>query len=357
MWHENWDAAREHHLAWWRHEGFVVSTGWLPLLDQALREHVPDPGPPASLEQRYTDASWRAQHAHHTLARQCLAADVAPIASTDIGPGSLATFLGSEPGLAEDTVWYHPCISDPDTHPPLRFSPENRWWRIHEAVIQACVDQSQNCYYVGCPDLIENIDTLASLRGTEQMLIDLIERPAWVHTKLAEINQAFYEAYDRIYAMIAHPDGSAAFGAFRLWAPGKMAKVQCDASAMLSPRMFADMVAPWLEEQCHWLDYAIFHLDGADCTQHLDCLLDIESLDAIEWTPNPGVPRGDDPHWYPMYRRILDAGKSVQIMDASKHRVIPMLQDLGSAGLYLAVDDLDSADELEALYASVEPYR
>jgi hypothetical protein len=44
-------------------------------------------------------------------------------------------------------------------------------------------------------------------------------------------------------------------------------------------------------------------------------------------------------------------------MDVSKHRVIPMLEDLGSTGLYLAVDDLEDAEELEALYASVEPYR
>lgn len=357
MWHENWDLARQHHLAWWRHEGFVLSTGWLPLLGQPPRDDTPDPGPPASLEQRYTDPAWRAQHAHYAIARQCLAADIVPVVSTDIGPGSLATFLGSEPELAESTVWYHACITDPNTHPPIRFSPENRWWRIHEAVIQACVAQSGGRYYVGCPDLIENLDTLASLRGTEQVLLDLIERPDWVQEKLAEINQAFFAAYQRIYDLIAHPDGSAAFGAFRLWAPGKMAKVQCDASAMLSPRMFAQFVAPWLEEQCRWLDYAIFHLDGADCIQHLDCLLGIESLDAIEWTPSPGVPRGDDPHWYPMYRRILGAGKSVQIMDVSKHRVIPILDDLGPHGLYLAVDDLDNADELYALYDAVEPYR
>ena len=356
MWHEDWERAKGHHLAWWRHEGFVVSAGWAPKPGQPW-EATRDPGPAATLTQRYTDATWRAEHAHHQIAHRCLTGDLVPLVSTDIGPGSLATFLGSEPELAEDTVWYQPCIEDPESHPPLAFDPDNRWWRIHEAVIRACVEQSQGRYYVGCPDLIENLDTLASLRGTQEVLLDLIERPEWVQGRLGEINQAFFAAYQRIYELIAHPDGSAAWGAFGLWAPGKMAKVQCDISAMLSPRMFSRFVAPWLAEQCQWLDYSVFHLDGADCIPHLDHLLAIESLDAIEWTPNPGVPRGDDPHWFPMYRRILDAGKSVQMVSVSQHQVVPMLDALGPKGLYLMLDDVTSADELYALERTVEPYR
>ncbi len=356
MWHEDWERAKEHHLAWWRGEGFVISGGWATKPGRPW-EQTRDPGPATSLTQRYTDASWRAEHAHHQIAHRCLTGDLVPLVSTDIGPGSLATFLGSEPELAEDTVWYQPCIEDPESSPPLAFDPENRWWRIHEAVIRACVERSRGRYFVGCPDLIENLDTLASLRGTQTVLMDLIERPDWVQARLGEINQAFFAAYQRIYDLIAHPDGSAAWGAFGLWAPGKMAKVQCDISAMLSPRMFGQFVAPWLEEQCQWLDYSMFHLDGADCIQHLDQLLAIESLDAIEWTPNPGVPRGDDPYWFPMYRRILEAGKSVQMVSVSQHQVVPMLDALGPRGLYLMLDDITSADQLYALEKAVEPYR
>lgn len=356
MWHEDWERAKEHHLAWWRGEGFVISGGWATKPGRPW-EQTRDPGPATSLTQRYTDASWRAEHAHHQIAQRCLTGDLVPLVSTDIGPGSLATFLGSEPELAEDTVWYQPCIEDPESSPPLAFDPENRWWRIHEGVIRACVERSRGRYFVGCPDLIENLDTLASLRGTQTVLMDLIERPDWVHARLGEINQAFFAAYQRIYDLIAHPDGSAAWGAFGLWAPGKMAKVQCDISAMLSPRMFGQFVAPSLEEQSRWLDYSMFHLDGADCIPHLDRLLAIESLDAIEWTPNPGVPRGDDPYWFPMYRRILEAGKSVQMVSVSQHQVVPILDALGPRGLYLMLDDITSADQLYALERAVEPYR
>ncbi len=108
--------------------------------------------------------------------------------------------------------------------------------------------------------------------------------------------------------------GSSAFGAFRIWGPGKTAKVQCDACAMFSPEMFRDFVKPALAEQCAWLDHAIYHLDGTQCICHLDHLLAIDSLRAIEWTPQAGIEGGAHERWFPLYKRILDAGKSVQIM-------------------------------------------
>ncbi len=102
----------------------------------------------------------------------------------------------------------------------------------------------------------------------------------WNHHRLA--HQTFFESYSRVYDIIKMADGSAAFGAFRLWGPGKVAKVQCDTSAMFSPRMFDRFVTPALTAQCEWLDCSMFHLDGHQCIPHLDLLLDIEPLDAIE---------------------------------------------------------------------------
>ena len=43
--------------------------------------------------------------------------------------------------------------------------------------------------------------------------------------------------------------GGVVFGAFRIWGPGKTAKVQCDASAMFSPAMFEQFVVPALTEE------------------------------------------------------------------------------------------------------------
>jgi hypothetical protein len=355
-WKPNWQETRQHFIDWWKGKGLIL--GGAPPASRP-RAAVPDPGPAPSVAEGYTDVQKRAQRNHYQLSCQSFPVDVIPVSSTDIGPGSLALLLGSEPGFSPETVWFEPCMHDdphPEKRPPLRFDPENRWWKVHEATLKACAELGDGKYMVGCPDLIENVDTLASLRGSQTLLMDMIERPGWVTAKLAEINQAFFEAYDRIYDIIKLPGGGGVFGAFRIWGPGKTVKVQCDASAMFSPDMFAQFVVPALSAQCEWLDYSMFHLDGEHCIRHLDALLAIDALDAIEWTPNPKVPSGGDPAWYGMYRRILDAGKSVQAIGVKPEELLPLLDAVGGKGMYV-MTTFESEAHAEELARQVEPYR
>jgi hypothetical protein len=125
---------------------------------------------------------------------------------------------------------------------------------------------------------------------------------------------------------------------------------------MFSPAMFKHFVVPALAEQCAWLDHSMFHLDGHQCIPHLDLLLDMEPLDAIEWTPDPQVPPGGSPEWYPMYRKILEAGKSVQAINVKPEEVLPLLDAVGGKGMYI-MTSFSSEAEAEALVKAVEPYR
>ena len=61
-------------------------------------------------------------------------------------------------------------------------------------------------------------------------------------------------------------------------------------------------------------------------------------------------------HWAPMYRRILDAGKSLWIANARPDEVVPLLDAIGGHGVYLTVDVM-SCDVMERLARVVEQYR
>jgi hypothetical protein len=224
------------------------------------------------------------------------------------------------------------------------------------------VRRAEGKYLVGCPDLVENVDILAALRDPQVLMMDMIERPEWVEAKVAEINQVWFDAYQRIYDIIKLDDGSAAFDAFRLWGPGKTAKLQCDAAAMFSPDMFRRFVSPALSAQCEWLDYSMFHLDGTQAMCHLDALLEIAALDAIEWTPQAGIESGGHPRWFEMYRRILDAGKSLQALHVQKDELVPLLETTGGDGVYLMmrcsrIEDVDEILEIVAPYRRGEEDR
>ena len=346
LWKENWGEAKQHFIDWWNRKGIILISSNYEIKPKIPHDDISPPSPAATLEQKYTDALYRAQWNRYFLSRQSFEADTLPIASTDIGPGSLAIFIGSKPVFQEDTVWYDPCIENPEKHAHLELDPENKWWKITLEIIKENLKASKGNYFVGCPDLIENIDILASLRGIQELLIDMIERPEWVKEKVDEINQVWFEAYRQIYDLIKLQDKSSCFGAFMLWGPGRTAKVQCDASAMFSPEMFDEFVLPSLKKQCEWLDHSIYHLDGSEAICHLDSLLKIEALDGIEFTPEPKKPCGSDPYWYDLYRKILNAGKSIQIVWAKKEHLISMIKELGPNGIYIHIIDFENEDEI-----------
>lgn len=357
-WKPNWRATQEHFVRWWQRQGLVIGMWGAPRAATPL-EPVPTPPAPASVADAYRDAAGRATRTHHTLAYSRFPLDTLPLASTDIGPGSLALYLGAEPGFAESTVWFHPTmatVEEPESLPPLRFDPANPWWQVTEATLRACVARGHGKYLVGCPDLVENIDILAALRDPQVFAMDLLERPEWVADKVAEIDAAWFAVYERIYQIIKQPDGSSAFGAFIVWGPGRTAKLQCDASVLISAPMYRRFVVPSLTAQCRYLDHSLYHLDGTQAMHHLDALLEINELDAIEWTPQAGIEGGGSPRWYDLYRRILAAGKSVQVCGAAPHEIVPLLDAIGGKGVYI-LTWYNSEEEAAKLAELVAPYR
>jgi len=358
MWKRNWAETQQRFLKWWNREGLLIGMWGAPETANCIHEQVAAPVRPATLEERYCNPDFRAAENHYRLSRSIFPLDVLPSACADLGPGSLAVFLGSQPGFAEDTVWFYPVFQneeEPENLPALKFDSSNRWWQITEAILRACVEKAKGEYFVGCPDLVENMDVLSSLRDAQTLCIDMLERPEWIEQKIWEINDVWFEAYQRIYDIIRLYDGSSAFGAFYIWGPGKVAKVQCDASAMFSTQMFRRFVMPALTQQCEWLDHSLYHLDGTQAVRHLDALLEIEPLDAIEWTPQAGIETGGHKRWHEMYRKILSAGKSVQVVNVEPYEVVPLLDAIGNQGVYIFIQ-FTGEREAEQVLRSVESY-
>ena len=352
----DWSAARENFTKWWAGKGLAV---WISAPRRDVDASALPPPPPDEVPNsaRWSDPVRRRIVSERGLARQCYLAETFPIYNTDTGPGSLGAFLGAAPQFERRTVWYEPCIADPDSYGPIKLSTKNnRWLDVQLAMIDEGVRSSDGRWLVGMPDLVENLDTLAAMRGSENLLMDLIERPGWVSDRLAEINEAYFQAFDILYNRIRDEHGGNAYGIFLIYGPGKMAKVQCDFSCMISPAMFNEFVLPHLKAQCDWLDYPMYHLDGTTAMQHLDSLLSIDSLKAIEWTPQAGQPQGGNKQWYDLYRRIKAGGKSVQAVGVLPDEVVPLIEAVGPEGLYI-LTKADSQDQAERLVQTIERYR
>jgi hypothetical protein len=124
---------------------------------------------------------------------------------------------------------------------------------------------------------------------------------------------------------------------------------------MISPKNFRRFVQPFLREQCQKLDYSMYHLDGVDATRHLNALLEIEELNAIQWTPGIGQPQGGNPCWFELYRRIRAAGKSLMPSGVTVGELKLLLDEIGPEGVHLLMDfktekDIEAAMEIASHY-------
>ncbi len=327
----DWPEARRAWEEWWRRKGlalYVTAPRETPLF-------ASNPPEPTDLRTRWLDPDHRVRSFLHTAARTFYGGVAFPMFDSHIGPGSLGLFLGCGGELAETTVWYDPVITDPEHCPVLVFRPEGYWWERHLAIVEEAVGRSEGRYLVSMPDLIENLDTLAQLRGAQQALYDMADHPDWVERAIWEINDAFKESYELLWERVRDAWGGSCWSAFQIWGSGKVAKVQCDICCVISPADFRRFVQPALTDQCAWLDRSMFHLDGTQALPQLDNLLSIEPLDAIEWTPQAGLPGGGSPEWYDLYRRILAAGKSVQAIGVAFDEVLPLLDAAGPDGMLI----------------------
>jgi hypothetical protein len=351
----NWDRTRRRFAAWWRREGMVL---WVTAprrgADAASSREADEP--PADIRARWLDPSWRVRQFELEAARTYFGAEAHPRFDPHLGPGNLATFLGSVPRYDRDTVWFDPCIDDPDRHPPLAFDPDNPQYRAQMRIIEAGLAAGRGRWSVTYPDLIENVDILVSLRGMERLLEDTIDRPGWVEEQVASINRIYFAVYDVLRERLVDAWGGTRSGAFCLYGEGRTAKVQCDASAALGPPQFRRFVLPGLAEQCRWLDHSLYHLDGTQCLCHLDALLGLDALDAVEWTPQAGRPQGGDPSWYDLYRRIRAAGKCVQAVSVEPSEVVPLIDAVGPRGLFIITSARDE-DEAMRLEEQADRYR
>ena len=310
--------------------------------------------PPAlakDLSQKWFDPQWRAEYLDWYVAHSSLKADILPVANTQLGPGSLAAILGGVFEGGEDTIWIHP---HPDFTNEIVFNPEHPNWILHKELLKACKAKANGHYFVGMPDLMEGLDVLAALKGTDRVLLDTVMQPEILEQQMQQINDIYFKVFDELYDIIREGD-EMAFCYFSSWAPGKMSKLQSDISTMISQDDYRRFVQPFIREQCQKIDYTLYHLDGVGAMHHLPALLEIEELNAIQWTPGVGEPQGGSPKWYDLYKKILAGGKSVMACWVTLDELKPLLDHIGADGVHLEMD-FHNEKEVEQAMRIVEEY-
>ena len=311
---DNWDETLQRFDAWFHNKPTdrpLINAMVYSSRGESLFEYQPEE-PYENVSERYLNpdkAFARLINHYRTMVPM---AEGFPHFSMDFGAGSMALYLGCEPIFTPETVWFKPFLESYNKMPPFCYDPDNFWWKKHlETVLRQSELVKGTDIVVNIPDIIENLDILSAIRDPQTCCLDLYDYPEEVKQALDIITDSYQIYYDAMYGITKREDGSSAFTAFSIVGPGKTAKLQCDFAALMSPAHFNDLVLPTLVQQCSWLDNTMFHLDGPECFPHVDALMSIEKLGALQWTQGARNPGAGEECWFELYRKVRKAGKGL----------------------------------------------
>lgn len=329
---EDWERVKRDTVAWWQGELDR------PLVYLAATDPVPDITLYRFLSNYPMDISAEeiVDRYAQVLAATHFYADAFPWWWMNFGPGIMAGFLGAEVHSVSDpseTVWFTNPNPGPIKDLTLNYDLENVWWQRVKDITQAAAERWDGMVAVGHTDLGGNLDILASFRGTQELLLEVMDHPEEVDRLVAEITDLWIRYYDEQQALIQPPcRGTTCWTP--IWSPGTTYMLQCDFSYMISPEMFERFVMPDLVTCCEHLDHGFYHLDGKGEIPHLDLLLSIDRLRGIQWIPGDGQA---PPHeWLPLLKRIRDGGKLCQVFvtpEGARH----IVRNLGGHGFLLVI--------------------
>lgn len=301
----------ENHELWWQGKldrplvkvtvgnAFPSETGKAPLLSQST----------------CTDFRWSPEEILDTidagLSSEEYLGDAFPKVNFDsFGPGVLAAFCGARLDNSSGNVWFFPQEELEIQEIHIRYDPENVYAKRIKAIYKAGLEKWDGSVIMGLPDFGGVLDVAATFRGSENLLMDLYDEPDEVLRLTQEAQTAWYEAYKDFTSVLAPQKCVTDWCGLLSKTSGYV--IQCDFSYMIGNPMFRQFVLETLREDTRRLDHTIYHLDGVGELNHLDDVLSLEDLNAVQWVFGDGQPSAE--HWLDVYRRIEAAGKRYMVV-------------------------------------------
>ncbi len=311
---ERWDIVKENNRLWREHRLGRPLVQWT--LSGADTDLPEPPVPPNGKGTTSFDRSYSVEQIldrwEYDMSRRIFLGDAFPTFWVDFGPGIVADFVGGEASPKNGTVWFYPGkfegLELKDIH--VEYSESSPWLERIVEIGKRAVERFEGMVQVGMTDLGGAVDVLASLRGTENLLTDLIDCPEEVERVVWEIHECWFRYYNLISKAWTGNPGYSSWAEVFATRPTYM--LQCDFSYMISPKMFDRFVLPELDAACKKLPGgAFYHQDGIGELPHTASLHALPRLAGVQWQPGDG----DHPPsilWFDQQKRIRDDGKLSQ---------------------------------------------
>lgn len=315
---EDWESIKQRYIAWW--QGEIYDRPLIAVTAPSKARPTPDNKIPSSpsefdpgnIEIQWTVIDFMIRRQEQILLQTCYLGDALPVFWHNWSAGH-SLYFGCQPHFTPDTVWVDPAPVDPEGYPILEGWEQNAWWQWMQDCTLKSSRASRGRWFTMPVWGNHAGDNFALVRGTSQLLLDVSFDRAWVKQTIKRLSDIQIKVFERLWTLvdptICGVEGSINY--VSCWSPGKTMAFDCDISCMFSPRDFREIFLPPLRETMATVDHRIYHLDGTVALHHLDTLLSLPELHAIQWVPGAG--REEISQWIPLIQKIQAAGKGISI--------------------------------------------
>jgi hypothetical protein len=348
---EDWQQAKERFLAFWQAE--ILDRCCIAVRAPRDGSHYrpPEPpGDPVELEKWWLDPEDNLKRMVTEFENTYYGGEAYPATTMCLGASVMAGFYGSPAEYRQETVWYQPVINDWAAF-PVEFHPAiNFYYKVTMDALRYYVQESRGRFLVSLPELGTATDDLSLMRGMQPLLFDMVDDPLPVERAIQTMAKTWNQVHLEMYNL-AHSlnDDGCPIAWMQSWAPGPHFQLSCDFSSILSPKMFKKFIIPELETYLQVNTFGVYHWDGPDAVKHLEALLAMKDIDAIQWTQGDGSLPAADPQWIPNYKKIQAAGKKLILPFVEINEVETLLGQLSSRGLLLVTRASSEAEANELL--------
>lgn len=261
------------------------------------------------------------------------------------GPCILASFIGGKINFDAETMWIESTLEEYENlEEKLSLDKDNYYWNLVEELTDLSLKKSKGNFVTSITDIGGIMDVLSGMRGSNQLLRDLVRRPQKVKKALEKIRDAWFETFEYFSdKLMSQQNCMVAWNG--IYSEKPTYTLQNDMSCMISPEMFREFSLGNIKEITKGIDRTVYHLDGPGALKHLDEILSLEDLNAIQWIPGAGAPGGANPdnpygkdkgmlHWVGQLEEIKEKGKSIEV-SVHPEDAVPLIKELGPENLLL----------------------
>jgi len=308
--------------------------------------------PAADLTQFWTDSDFRIKRSLETARNTTCLGQSTPFHWLDYMASTMCVNLGCEANYVdEESVWADPIFSSVEEVMDVELDFTNKHYQIVREMNKELAKQAPQDEPIALFALEGITDIVSGLYGVENFLMDMILKPTEVKAAMTHIKRLWIEAfYDFKEIIYKGRNKESGIGWAGIWAPGTTFPMQEDLTYMISTAMFKEFCIPHITDLASVLDYPLYHLDGIGAIPHLDALLEVDKMKAIQWIPGAG--KEPVAQWHELIKKIVDKGKSVQVF-ADPNEVDDLVKYVGADRLLITLTNasITEAESVLAKYA------